>query len=417
MTPRAKFLSVLALCGFALTAIAFAPGTAQRDSAFDDPKATRAAMRRAEAEAARAARRGERLEEEAGKATAEAEKTAQAGAALAARIQQAEASIASAEARLSLIAKERAGLDRQLAERREPLVRLTAALQNFARRPLALSALRPGSLRETVYLSALLDSTVPQVRQRTAALRSSIDRGKALAREADQAIASLREQEETLAARQTELAALESRQRIVSRQASGAAARESERALALSEEARDLSGLVRQLSSNAELREELAALPGPVIRPGRGNGDVPIPSGPGAVPSATASAQSRLAPVNLQLPVAGRTVTGFGSFTPAGTRSEGVTIAPRGGAQVIAPAAGRVAFSGPYRGFGRIVIIEHGGGWTSLVTGLARDDVEVGEELVAGAPLGVAGTENPEVTLELRRGNKPVNPLDFIGNR
>ena len=412
MSPRLPFLAVCAAGALGIAALLTAPGTAQQDSAFDTPEATRAAMQRAEAEAARAQQRGAKLEAEAAKATAEAEKTAQQAAALAARIQEAEAGIAAAEARLSLIQNERRKLDRQLAERREPLVRLTAALQNFARRPLALSALRPGSLRETVYLSALLDSTVPQVRQRTAALRSSIARGEALAREADQAIASLREQEDTLGVRQRELAAIESRQRIVSRQASGAAARETERALALSEEARDLSGLVRQLSAAAELREELAALPGPVLRPSSGGA---ASAGVTSAPTATPSARSRLAPVDLQLPVAGRTVTGFGSVTPSGVRSQGVTIVPRGGAQVIAPAAGRVAFAGPYRGFGRIVILEHGGGWTSLVTGLARSDVDVGEELVAGAPLGIAGVEDPEVTLELRRGQTAVNPLDFIG--
>jgi septal ring factor EnvC (AmiA/AmiB activator) len=61
------------------------------------------------------------------------------------------------------------------------------------------------------------------------------------------------------------------------------------------------------------------------------------------------------------------------------------------------------------------VIIEHDGGWTSLVTGLARTDVAVGEQLVAGAPLGIAAQRNPTVTLELRRAGTPVNPLDFVG--
>jgi septal ring factor EnvC (AmiA/AmiB activator) len=74
-----------------------------------------------------------------------------------------------------------------------------------------------------------------------------------------------------------------------------------------------------------------------------------------------------------------------------------------------------VAFAGPYRGYGRIVIIEHPGGWTSLVTGLARTDVEVGEPLVAGAPLGVAAASGPEVMLELRRDGQPVNPLRYVG--
>ncbi|WBY16988.1 peptidoglycan DD-metalloendopeptidase family protein [Erythrobacteraceae bacterium WH01K] len=420
MSPRLFITALIGAGALGAAMLVAVPVTGQQDSALDDPESTRAAMQRAEAEAKRARQRGAQLEEEAAKATAKAEKTAQEAAALAARIQEAEAGIVAAESRLSLIQAARRKLDRQLAQRREPLVRLTAALQNFARRPLAVSALKPGSLRETVYLRALLDSTVPQVRQRTAALRGSIERGQALAREADQAIVTLREQETVLGGRQRELAALESRQRIVSRQASGAAAREAERALALSEEARDLSGLVRELSSAAELREELAALPGPVLRPFGDNAAVAAQT-PDATPSATASASNatagrgRLAPVDLQLPVAGRTVAGFGSVTPSGIRSEGVTIVPRGGAQVIAPAAGRVAFAGPYRGFGRIVILEHGGGWTSLVTGLARSDVDVGEELVAGAPLGVAGVEDPEVTLELRRGQRAVNPLDYVG--
>ena len=105
---------------------------------------------------------------------------------------------------------------------------------------------------------------------------------------------------------------------------------------------------------------------------------------------------------------------GFGAADAVGA-STGITLAPRGGAQAVAPAAGRVAFAGPYRGYGRIVIIEHDGGWTSLVTGLARTDVAVGEELVAGAPLGVAAVDSPVVTLELRREGEPVNPLDYVG--
>ena len=91
-----------------------------------------------------------------------------------------------------------------------------------------------------------------------------------------------------------------------------------------------------------------------------------------------------------------------------------ITLAPRASAQIIAPAGGRVAFAGPYRGYGRIVIIEHGGGWTSLVTGLGRVDVQVGQQLVSGSPLGIAAARNPAVTLELRRAGEPVNPLEVM---
>ena len=71
------------------------------------------------------------------------------------------------------------------------------------------------------------------------------------------------------------LAALESRQRIQSRQASGTAAREAERALALAEQARDLDSLMGTLDKAAALRQQLAALPGPVMRPARPEGGRP----------------------------------------------------------------------------------------------------------------------------------------------
>ena len=90
-------------------------------------------------------------------------------------------------------------------------------------------------------------------------------------------------------------------------------------------------------------------------------------------------------------------------------RARGLTIAARDGALVVAPAAGRVAFAGPFRGFGQIIIIDHGGGWTSLITSLAALDVRVGENILQGGPLGRAGGDRPTITVDLRRGNQPVD--------
>jgi septal ring factor EnvC (AmiA/AmiB activator) len=114
------------------------------------------------------------------------------------------------------------------------------------------------------------------------------------------------------------------------------------------------------------------------------------------------------------LPVAGRLVSGFGTIATGQAQSRGISILATGGAQVIAPGTGRVAFAGLYRGYGLIVIIEHGGGWTSLVTGLSQLDCWAGEQLVAGGSLGRAGPDRSMLTLELRRQGVPVNPLDFI---
>ncbi len=197
---------------------------------------------------------------------------------------------------------------------------------------------------------------------------------------------------------------------MASRDASGSAAREAERALALGEQARDLDALVAELDRAGGLRAQLAALPGPLLRPARPDQARAVADAGTDVPQPATTAP----PAPYLLPVTGRTVAGFGAQQGSET-STGLTLAPRPGALVIAPAAGRVAFAGPYRGYGRIVIIEHPGGWTTLVTGLARTDVAVGEALLAGAPLGSAAQVDPAVTLELRHAGEPVNPLRFVG--
>ena len=58
--------------------------------------------------------------------------------------------------------------------------------------------------------------------------------------------------------------------------------------------------------------------------------------------------------------------------------------------------------------------MEHANGWTSLVTGLATLDVAVGQDVTAGSPLGLSPQQRGEVTLELREGGEPVNPLDHL---
>lgn len=371
-----------------------------------DISEARRSLGRAQADGRAARERARRLEAEAARVTEAAEKTARESAAVAARIQETEAEIAGHEAKMRLIAQARRELGARLAERQQPLVRLTAALQRLSRRPPVLALLRPGSVRDTMYMRALLATMLPEVDRRTASLRVEIARGRELERRARLAAGQLRASESELRTRRQSLLALESRQRLLSRQATGTADREAERALALAERARDLGALVDDLGRAGALREELARLPGPIMRPAR--------------PEAALVAETeppKAAPSGLptyMLPVAGRLVTGFGDSSDGGPRSRGLSLATRPGAQAVAPAPGRVVFAGPYRGYGRIVIIEHPGGWTTLVTGLAQLDAEVGDQLVAGSPIGVAGARSPVVTVELRRDGEPVNPLQYI---
>lgn len=411
---RGRYLALLgvtATAAFAALAGGVGPVSAQfsapRAANFTNTADARAALESARRQQRTARARGERLEQLAARSTVASDKALRSAAALAANIQQAEAGIAASAAELALISRQRRAIDRELADRRAPLVRLTGALQAMARRPLALSALRPGSLRDLVHTRIVLDSTLPRVRALTAGLRGELDRARQLEKAAADAVAAMRGNRRQLTERRKALVALARTRRLTARSMAGHATRESTRAMSLAEQARDLDGLVATLEEAGDLRKQLAALPGPIPRPGN-----PVASRipevrPTPSPSATAP------PAGYQIPVAGRILAGFGEAEGGGTRLSGIVLSPLPGAQVVAPGAGRVAFAGPYRGYGTIVIIEHDGGWTSLITGLAALDTQVGREVLAGSPLGLAGRSAPRVTLELRRGGTPVNPLDY----
>ena len=115
-------------------------------------------------------------------------------------------------------------------------------------------------------------------------------------------------------------------------------------------------------------------------------------------------------------PAKGPLVERFGQPNDVGVINKGITIATRKGAQIIAPYDGQVAFAGPFRGYGLLLIIEHSEGYHTLLAGMARIDATVGQKLAAGEPVGIMGEDDakPALYIELRRQGQPVNPLPWL---
>lgn len=119
----------------------------------------------------------------------------------------------------------------------------------------------------------------------------------------------------------------------------------------------------------------------------------------------------------ITLPVRGDLGRHYGENTPYGAPSKGITIETREGARVVAPYDGKVVFAGPFRGYGQILIIEHSGGYHTLLSGMEKVDTDVGQWLLAGEPVGVmakAADGKPRLYFELRREGQPVNPLPWF---
>jgi septal ring factor EnvC (AmiA/AmiB activator) len=365
----------------ALVAAALAAGIAAAQTGGSDA----AALTQAKREAAEAVRRSELLQRQASAATDEAARARARAETVAARIEAAEADITAAEARIRIVEKMRAAQRARLAERQGPVVRLTAALQTLARRPPALALVQPGSLNEAVRVRALLASTLPVVRARTAALRAEVARGNQLRGQAELAVKSLERGQADLLKQRQALAQIEAGQRRRSQALASSALVQSDRALALGEDARDLAEQMDSRQYQSAVRRSLAELPGPTPRPGE----------------TTPPRPSRQAYI---LPVEGRIVTGLGEISAAGVHARGLTFETRAGSPAIAPRAGRVAYAGAFRGYGDIVIIDHGGGWTTVVTDLTGLTVRAGVRVAQGAPLGRV---RDKVTVELRRQGRP----------
>lgn len=120
-------------------------------------------------------------------------------------------------------------------------------------------------------------------------------------------------------------------------------------------------------------------------------------------------------PSNLLLPVHGKVLTGFGEKDELGAESRGITFSTRAGAGVVVPLAGTVKFAGAFQKYKQILIVEHQGGYHSLIAGLARIDTVVGASLAAGEPVGVADPSGvPQIYYELRQNGKPVNPQKLL---
>ena len=358
------------------------------------------ALKVAKAQAEEAKQRSEKLDQQAQKATKDADRYNRRAAALAARIQSSEASLAASEARIAIVERLQRQQRARLANQQGPIVRLTAALQNMSRKPTALTLVQPGSLEDLVHVRSILASVLPQVEKQTAGLRAEVERGRQLRQQSEKAVTALKESRETLATRRNELRRLEAKQRVAATQFAGDAGLEQERSIALGEEARDIVDLMAQIRDRGSVRERLATLDGPKLRPAQ----------PGeTVATAKDIATTANADPAYRLPVVGEIVTGLGEVSESGVRARGITIATRPSAQVIAPANGRVAYAGTYRGYGRIVIIEHDGGWTSLITSMHKVSVNVGQQVVQGAPIGSAGRSRPTITVELRRNGRPID--------
>lgn len=119
-------------------------------------------------------------------------------------------------------------------------------------------------------------------------------------------------------------------------------------------------------------------------------------------------------------PVRGRIIAGFGT-KPNGEKNDGINLAVPEGTAVKAAEAGTVIYAGnELEGYGNLVLIRHADGWVSAYANNHDLSVQRGDKVRRGETIAHAGmsgaVSSPQVHFELRKGAKPVNPLDYLAS-
>ncbi len=131
-------------------------------------------------------------------------------------------------------------------------------------------------------------------------------------------------------------------------------------------------------------------------------------------PSAVVTAPARLAGGSFLWPVDGRVVKRFGHGA-SGERNDGIKIAIPVATPIRATADGVVAYVGDgIAALGGLVIVKHGGGWTSVYGHASKLMVQRGQSVKRGQTVALSGdtgfADRPELHFELRKGRTPVDP-------
>ncbi len=348
-------------------------------------------LRQALAEAGSAKAEQRRLEQAAARARDEVTRLRGEQLAAAQAIAAAEAEISAADARARL-ALARLELQRdRLATIQSPLSSLLGGLALMARRPPLMFLADSGSVEEMVKLRILLKATAPAIQARTASLSLEFDRAGQLEQAAALASGERRRRRDQLAARRDAFAALESRAVELARSRGSEALGAGDVAIASQEELAGLQSAASSRASAARLAGELAAL-----------GPAPLPASPRPPPP----------PFAYRLPAAAPVIDGLGEVSANGVRSRGITLGTRRGAALAAPARGTILFSGPFRDYDGIVIIDHGDGWKSVLVN-AGSSLAKGKTVRIGEPIGLA---LGPVDVELQSRGNPVSPALIAGS-
>ena len=334
-----------------------------------------------------------------------------------AKVQETERQRAAATARLAELNINADALSASLENRRVVISDVLAALQRMGRDPPPAILVRPGDMVEAVRAAMMLGATISDLKSEADALASDLDKLTALRASIASQRDDLARSAQSLALDKTRLTELiRARQQSLS-VAETALGAERKRAAELAGQAANLkdliAGIEREIGAAAAADRATAADVASRAAAARG-------ADPARLTPAIAFADAK---GQLSMPVAGAVLKTFGSADSYGGAEKGVSIATPAAATVSSPIDGWVVYSGPYRTYGQLLILNAGGGYYMVLAGMDRINVSVGQFVLAGEPVAVMGdgsartaaaaaigAAQPVLYIEVRKNETAIDP-------
>jgi septal ring factor EnvC (AmiA/AmiB activator) len=321
----------------------------------------------------------------------------------AAKVRASEESLLHVEAEQSDLSAQYSQESFFLGKERAKLARLTAGLMRLARIPPGALLASMDSPIDAARAQMVIAAAITETNRNSEQLEHEITLLDDLGRDLDAKRREVARVSAQLIARQSELAAMVGKRQSLYLQTDAERKAESERGEKIAAEAQDLRDLMARVEAEEKARQAVEARRKISARPAA----LPLtPSGHFETGGG--------------FPVAGQIKIRFGQNDGLGATSHGITLISRPGATVTAPAAGVVRFAGPFRGYREILILEHPGGYHSLIAGMARINVAIGISVGAGEPVGAMDDRpdaKPELYYELRRNGQFVDPLTVAAGK
>ena len=345
------------------------------------------------------------------------------------QIQNSEEKISRMESELETLRADLKKAEENFVVEDDNLIKTLSALQNLALKPTEALFVQPLTPVEIIRSAMLLREAVPYLQENAARIREDLEKIENQKNLVEKQVARIIRQKKILENEHEQMKALVQRKSKIRNAVEIKSVKAKKKVERLASQANDLRDLLNKLEKQRqeklrrqeEERRRLAELKAAEARRAaeetkkleeKQRADL-IKFKPEVINEVGENFVK--AKGHLLRPARGPGVTAYGEQMSKGVTSKGIIIKTRSQAQVISPYDGTVIFAGPFRGYGNLIIIEHGQGYLSLLAGLEEVDCELGQMLLAGEPVGqMPESGDTRLYVELRKDNHPINPLTWI---